>query len=110
MMMVMMMMLWAVVVAVVFVWVWRTLDWVRLTPKRIECEFRRQGLRGNHYRILYGDAKDNDRLSKDVRSRPLPLHCHDIAPRVLPLLHKAIKDHGTHSLFTNSLYCVCFMS
>ncbi|XP_039117211.1 cytochrome P450 CYP72A219-like [Dioscorea cayenensis subsp. rotundata] len=90
----MMMLLWAVVVPVLSFWVWRTLDWVWLTPRRIESELRRQGLRGNHYRILYGDAKDSVRLTKDARSRPLPLHCHDIGSRVFPLFHKAIKDHG----------------
>ncbi|XP_039119448.1 cytochrome P450 CYP72A219-like [Dioscorea cayenensis subsp. rotundata] len=95
--MMLMLLLWAVVVPLVSFWAWRTLDWVWLTPRRIERELRRQGLGGNHYRILYGDAKDNVRLSKDVRSRPLPLYCHDIGPRVLPLFHKAIKDHGKTS-------------
>ncbi|KAH7651915.1 11-oxo-beta-amyrin 30-oxidase protein [Dioscorea alata] len=31
---------------------------------------------------------------EDARSRPLPLHCHDIAPRVFPFFHNIIKDYG----------------
>ncbi|KAH7651918.1 Secologanin synthase protein [Dioscorea alata] len=90
----MMMMLCTVVLQVLLVWAWRTLDWVWFTPRRLERELRRQGLRGTNYRILYGDAKDFVRLAKEAGFRPLPLHCHDIASRVLPLFHKAITYNG----------------
>ncbi|KAM0932734.1 putative 11-oxo-beta-amyrin 30-oxidase [Dioscorea sansibarensis] len=91
------MMIWAMVLAVLLVWAWTTWDWLWLTPRRIECELRRQGLRGTNYRIFYGDSKDFVRLSNDARSRPLPLHYHDIGPRVLPFYHKVIKDYGKMS-------------
>lgn len=100
----MIMMLCAVVLLVLLMWAWRTLDWVWFTPKRIERELRRKGLRGTHYRIFYGDSKDFSRLMEDARSRPLPLHCHDIAPRVIPFVHNIIKDHGLILLFNNSLH------
>ncbi|XP_039115546.1 cytochrome P450 72A15-like [Dioscorea cayenensis subsp. rotundata] len=90
----MMMMIWVVVLPVLLVWVWKTWEKLWLTPRRLERELRRQGLSGTHYRIFYGDSKDFVRLSNDARSRPLPLHCHDIGPRVLPLYHNIIKDHG----------------
>ncbi|KAM0932728.1 putative secologanin synthase [Dioscorea sansibarensis] len=94
------MMLCAGVLLVLLMWAWRTLDWVWFTPRRIERELRRQGLRGTHYRIFYGDSKDFFRLSDDARSRPLPLHCHDIAPRVIPFFHNAMKDHGRKASLT----------
>ncbi|KAH7651920.1 Secologanin synthase protein [Dioscorea alata] len=81
-------------VIVLVVWVWRTLDWVWWTPKRLEHELRRQGLRGNSYQILHGDLKDNGRLLTAAKNRPMALHSHDIAPRVLPLYHNAINDYG----------------
>ncbi|KAJ0985926.1 hypothetical protein J5N97_004282 [Dioscorea zingiberensis] len=87
---------WAAVAVVA--WAWRTLDWVWWTPRRLDRELRRQGLRGNQYRLLHGDLKENAQLSDEAKSRPLPLHCHDIAPRVLPLFHNAIKDHGKISI------------
>ncbi|KAJ0961254.1 hypothetical protein J5N97_000754 [Dioscorea zingiberensis] len=85
---------WAAAVVMLVAWAWRTLDWVWRTPMRLDRELRRQGLRGNQYRVFHGDLKENARLSKEAESRPLPLHCHDIAPRVLPLFHNAIKDHA----------------
>ncbi|KAJ0961256.1 hypothetical protein J5N97_000756 [Dioscorea zingiberensis] len=90
--------IWTVTAAVVVVWAWRTLDWVWWTPRRLDRDLRRQGLRGNQYRLLHGDLKENARLSKEATSRPLPLHCHEIAPRVAPLIHNAIKDHGKISI------------
>ncbi|KAJ0985945.1 hypothetical protein J5N97_004301 [Dioscorea zingiberensis] len=90
--------IWAVAAVVVVAAAWRTLDWIWWTPRRLDRELRRQGLRGNQYRVLHGDLKENVRLSKEAKSRPLPLHCHDIAPRVLPLFHNAIKDHGKISI------------
>ncbi|KAJ0985944.1 hypothetical protein J5N97_004300 [Dioscorea zingiberensis] len=89
---------WAAAVVMLVAWAWRTLDWVWRTPMRLDRELRRQGLRGNQYRVFHGDLKENARLSKEAESRPLPLHCHDIAPRVLPLFHNAIKDHGKISI------------
>ncbi|KAM0932723.1 putative secologanin synthase [Dioscorea sansibarensis] len=89
----MMMMIWGMVM-VLAVWAWRTLDWVWWTPKRLERGLRRQGLRGNHYRILHGDLKDNARLLTEAKRKPMALHSHDFAPRVLPLYHNAINDHG----------------
>ncbi|KAH7651919.1 Secologanin synthase protein [Dioscorea alata] len=96
-MMMMMMMIWGMVIVLV-VWVWRTLDWVWWKPKRLESELRRQGLRGNRYRILHGDLKYNVRLLTEAKNRPMALHSHDIAPRVLPLYHNAINDYGKMSL------------
>ncbi|KAJ0985933.1 hypothetical protein J5N97_004289 [Dioscorea zingiberensis] len=89
---------WAAAAVAVVAWAWRTLDWVWWTPRRLDRELRQQGLRGNQYRVLHGDLKENTRLSEEAKSRPLPLHCHDIAPRVVPVLHNAIKDHGKISI------------
>ncbi|XP_073108783.1 cytochrome P450 CYP72A616 [Elaeis guineensis] len=83
------------VVGVLFLLVWavRALEWVWWRPRRLEGLLRAQGLSGTRYRFFYGDLKDNLRLRKAARSKPMPLsHC--IGPRVLPFLHQAIEDHG----------------
>jgi hypothetical protein len=39
------------------------------------------------------------RLNKEARSRTMPLGCHDVVPRALPLFHQAMKEHGACSCF-----------
>jgi hypothetical protein len=45
------------------------------------------------YRSLAGDLKENSRLNKEARTKPIPLS-HDITPRVQPLLHRSMKEFG----------------
>ncbi|KAH7651907.1 Secologanin synthase protein [Dioscorea alata] len=95
-------MIWGAVVAVAVVvvvgWWWRTLEWLWWRPRRLEKMLKGQGLRGGQYRLFYGDLKDNARLIKEARSQPLALNSHDVAPRVAPLFHHAMKLHGKISI------------
>jgi len=59
---------------------------------------RSQGLRGTAYRSLAGDARLTQRLNREARSRPMPLGCHDVAPRAMPLFHHTMKEHGKTSI------------
>ena len=53
---------------------------------------------GTSYRFLTGDLKDIARMNQEAWSRPLPLRCHDIAPRVAPFLCNNIREHGKTSM------------
>ena len=54
-----------------------------------------QGLRGTRYRFLWGDLKEERRLTGAALARPVPMNRpHDILPRVSPLLHRAVQEHG----------------
>ncbi|CAO1948280.1 unnamed protein product [Urochloa humidicola] len=74
------------------------LDRLWWQPRRLERALRAQGLRGTSYRFLTGDVKDFARLNKEAWSKPLPLRCHDIAPRVSPFLYNNIREHGKTSI------------
>uniref|UniRef100_A0A0E0JLF3 Cytochrome P450 n=1 Tax=Oryza punctata TaxID=4537 RepID=A0A0E0JLF3_ORYPU len=63
-------------------------------PRRLELVLRAQGLRGTRYRFLTGDLGEHGRLNREAWARPLPLRCHDIAPRVAPFLHNTVREHG----------------
>jgi hypothetical protein len=76
----------------------RALEWAWWRPRRLGRELRSQGLRGTEYRSLAGDAPLTERLSRDARSRPLPLSCHDIVPRAMPMFHQTMKEHGASFL------------
>jgi len=65
--------------------------WLR--PRRLEQALRKQGQRGTVYRSLDGDIKENTRLNKEARAKPMPFS-HDIIPRVAPLLHRSMKEFG----------------
>ena len=75
------------------IWAWSVLNWVWLRPKKLERCLRKQGLKGNSYRLLYGDLKENSMMTKEVNSRPINLS-DDILPRVIPLSHKSAVIHG----------------
>ncbi|KQK08833.1 hypothetical protein BRADI_2g44190v3 [Brachypodium distachyon] len=65
--------------------------WLR--PRRLGRALQAQGLRGTAYLFPTGDLTENGRLHEEARSRPMPW-CHDIAPRVVPHLHHAVREHG----------------
>ncbi|KAJ0093827.1 hypothetical protein Patl1_25594 [Pistacia atlantica] len=75
---------------------WRILNWVWLRPKRLERYLRQQGLKGKPYRLLYGDLKETSMMITQAKSRPFNLS-DDIAPRVIPFLHKVVQDYGKNS-------------
>ncbi|KAJ3685050.1 hypothetical protein LUZ61_014214 [Rhynchospora tenuis] len=75
----------------------RALEWAWLRPMRLDRALRKQGLRGTVYRPLPGDLKENARLSKEARAKPMPLS-HDITPRVAPLIHRTMKEFGKQSI------------
>ena len=76
----------------------RLLDQMWWQPRRLERALRAQGLRGTSYRFLTGDLKDFYRMNQEAWSRPLPLRCHDIVPRVAPFFCNNIREHGKTSM------------
>ena len=72
----------------------RLLDQLWWRPRRLERALRAQGLRGTSYSFLLGDMSDYGRQNKEAWSKPLPLRCHDIVPRVIPFLHNNVRDNG----------------
>lgn len=84
------------VAALLLVWAAQMLEWAWLAPRRMERALRAQGLRGTQYRFLHGDLTEDLRLVTAARSKPVPMdRPHDFIPRVAPLLHRALEEHGT---------------
>ncbi|MCD9643801.1 hypothetical protein HAX54_031647 [Datura stramonium] len=78
---------------------WRVLNWVWLRPKSLEKCLRRQGFRGNPYRLFYGDKKDMTKMIKEARnSKPISIS-DDILPRVIPHIFQTVKKHGKNAIF-----------
>ena len=75
----------------------RVVNWVWLTPKKLESYLRRQGLPGTPYTPLVGDVKRNVNMLMEARSKPITL-TDDITPRLLPLALKMFNSHGTVSI------------
>ncbi|KAM7503123.1 hypothetical protein LguiB_002027 [Lonicera macranthoides] len=74
---------------------WRVVNWVWLRPKKLEKCLREQGLKGNSYKVLFGDMKMVTTLIKEAKSKPTDLS-HDVVPRVMPWVHESIKNHGNN--------------
>ncbi|KAM5573281.1 cytochrome P450 CYP72A219-like [Rosa sericea] len=81
---------------------WRVLNYVWLRPKKLERCLRKQGLKGNSYKLLIGDMKESFMMLKQAQSNPINLSsCHDIAPRVIPFVHQTVKNYGRDSFTWN---------
>jgi hypothetical protein len=72
----------------------RALEWAWWRPRRLVRALQSQGLQGTTYRSLAGDAPLMERLNHEARSRTLPLGCHDIVRRAMPMFHQTMKQHG----------------
>jgi cytochrome P450 family 3 subfamily A len=75
-------------------WAWRVLEMAWISPRRLARALQAQGLHGTAYRFPFGDLREFARLVGVARSKPMPLS-HGITPRVAPLYHNVIKEHGT---------------
>lgn len=73
------------------------LNWIWLKPKKIEKCLRQQGLRGNPYRILFGDSKESSIATEEAVSKPLNLNSDDVASRILPFVSQTVKKYGKNS-------------
>ncbi|KAH7840184.1 hypothetical protein Vadar_013862 [Vaccinium darrowii] len=67
----------AIVIVILMIWLgWSVLNWVWLTPKKLEMCLRKQGLNGNSYRLLFGDVKESTKMTNEARSSPISLARH----------------------------------
>ncbi|PHU12693.1 11-oxo-beta-amyrin 30-oxidase [Capsicum chinense] len=87
----------AAIAIALFVCLWKVLNWIWFRPKKLEKLLRKQGLKGNSYRILYGDMKDSSRMSEEAYSKPMNLSDDDVRPRMLPFFLETIKKYGKKS-------------
>ncbi|XP_059282111.1 cytochrome P450 CYP72A219-like [Lycium ferocissimum] len=87
----------AAIAITLFVCLWRVLNWVWFRPKKLEKFLRKQGLKGNSYRVLYGDMKDQSGMIKEATAKPMNLSDDDVAPRMVPFLLETIKKYGKKS-------------
>ncbi|GFP86069.1 secologanin synthase [Phtheirospermum japonicum] len=84
------------VLAIVILWTWQFFNWVWLKPKKIESLFRKQGMKGNSYRFLFGDSKETSSMYEEAYSRPIGFE-DDIIPRVMPNIFTSINKYGNYS-------------
>lgn len=87
---------------------WRVLNMIWLKPRKAEKLLRKQGLRGNSYRFLYGDKKDISRMESEARAKPIHF-THDIVPRVLPFIQKTINTFGIFHFCLDFYYQLTFL-
>ncbi|XP_027061111.1 cytochrome P450 CYP72A219-like [Coffea arabica] len=75
---------------------WRAFNWAWLTPKKLEKRLKEQGLRGNPYKLLYGDFKEIATHFKEAHSKPINVS-DDFVPRVIPHFCAAVKKYGENT-------------
>lgn len=63
----------------------------------MEKKLRKQGLKGNSYRLLFGDKKQSVEMVRQTTSKPMDHFSNDYGPRILPFLHQTISNSGEKS-------------
>nr|ATN39844.1 7-deoxylaganic acid hydroxylase-like [Olea europaea] len=81
---------------VLLVYAWKILNWVWFKPKKLDKRLRKQGFNGNSYRLLFGDLKDLEMMTKEANSKPIKFS-NDIVPRVMSFIHKTLENYGQNA-------------
>nr|UMZ08747.1 cytochrome P450 [Panax notoginseng] len=85
------------VAAVVFVgWAWKVLDWVWVSPRKLEKSLRKQGFRGNSYRLFHGDQKEHSEMTRKATLKPINLS-DEVVLRLRPFIHQTLHKYGKKS-------------
>uniref|UniRef100_A0A7N1A8X9 Cytochrome P450 n=2 Tax=Kalanchoe fedtschenkoi TaxID=63787 RepID=A0A7N1A8X9_KALFE len=87
----------ALLSVLILTWAYQVINWLWLTPKRLERSLKRQGVKGTSYRILYGDMKENLKMMQEAKSKPIGLS-ESIVPRLLPYVDQCLKTYGNNSI------------
>ncbi|MCL7036320.1 hypothetical protein MKW94_019329 [Papaver nudicaule] len=70
-------------------------------PKKLEKEFKQQGIKGSPYVVLYGvDMKEYINCITEAWSKPMNLN-HQITSRVVPYVKNLVQQYGKVSLTWN---------
>ncbi|KAL0457113.1 UNVERIFIED_CONTAM: Secologanin synthase [Sesamum latifolium] len=59
----------------------------------MEKHLRKQGLKGNSYRFLFGDARETAVMYNESYSKPISIN-EDLGPRVIPFIYKTLRTYG----------------
>ncbi|KAL1560589.1 unspecific monooxygenase [Salvia divinorum] len=78
------------------IYTWKLLKWAYITPKRLGEALRKQGFKGNSYKLVYGDSKEMMQWVMEARNKPINLD-DDIKKRVVPFLLNTIHKYGNES-------------
>ncbi|KAK6117816.1 hypothetical protein DH2020_048443 [Rehmannia glutinosa] len=82
--------------SILLVWAWQFFNWVWLKPRKIERFFRKQGMKGNSYKFLFGDSKEAELMYEKAYSKPIGLY-DDITSRLMPNIVDIVKKYGNYS-------------
>ncbi|XP_019193505.1 PREDICTED: cytochrome P450 CYP72A219-like [Ipomoea nil] len=76
---------------------WRVVNWAWIRPKTLEKWLRGQDLKGNPYRLFYGDTKEIAKMMNETKSKPMNVLSDEVVPRVIPYFFESIQKHGKNS-------------
>ncbi|XP_027077077.1 secologanin synthase-like [Coffea eugenioides] len=77
-------------------WLYAMLDLYWFRPKKLEKCLRKQGFKGNPYRLFRGDLYESAKLLRDAHSKPIQLG-DNIVKRMMPEVYNSVQTHGKNS-------------
>ncbi|XP_027340035.1 11-oxo-beta-amyrin 30-oxidase-like isoform X1 [Abrus precatorius] len=92
-----------ILVPLILLWTWKVLNMLWLRPKRFERVLRSQGLQGNPYKLVVGDAKEMAKARKEAaisqKSANSLSNDKDIAPHLFTFIDHIVNKFGNYSFF-----------
>lgn len=76
--------------------IYRVLDWIWFTPKKLEKRLREQGFKGNPYRLIFGDQYESAKMIKEAMRKPIGIE-DDVRRRTIPHVLNTIDTYGKDS-------------
>ncbi|XP_071706557.1 cytochrome P450 CYP72A219-like [Rutidosis leptorrhynchoides] len=76
---------------------WKLIDRVWVTPKKLDKYLRNQGFKGNKYRFLFGDMKEASAMIRASKSNHIDLDHDDheaVVSRVVGFNYQSLQKHG----------------
>nr|XP_043631442.1 cytochrome P450 CYP72A219-like [Erigeron canadensis] len=79
----------------ILVCIWKLVNTLWVTPRKLEKHLTNQGFKGNKYKFLYGDTKEMSMMFRESRSKVLNLDDDDeVLPHVIGFSYQSLQKHG----------------
>ncbi|KAK4714490.1 hypothetical protein R3W88_020397 [Solanum pinnatisectum] len=78
------------------IYTWKVLNWAWFRPKKLENYLRKSGLKGNPYKLFYGDLKELTNKLNEAKSKPINFS-DDVPQRLIPFFCDSINKNGKNS-------------